>query len=164
WGQIALVFASQRLYNRGPGSTSRLWLRMLRMSSDDSVTGWLGRLRTGDPVAAQQLWQRYFQRLVQLARQRIQSVSRRGADDEDMALSAFASFCRHVAEGRWPQLQDRDNLWRLLVVLTARKASHLVRAERSLKRGGAARTSPSAAGERAAVDLDQLLGREPSPA
>jgi DNA-directed RNA polymerase specialized sigma24 family protein len=133
------------------------------MASEGSVTDWLGRLRTADPGAAQQLWQRYFQRLVQLARRRMQGAPGRGADAEDVALSAFASFCHHAEQGRWPQLQDRDNLWRLLVVLTARKASHLLREQRRLKRGGVAALSPSAVTEREAVDLDELLGREPSP-
>jgi hypothetical protein len=60
------------------------------------------------------------------------------ADQEDVALSAFDSFCRNAEEGRFPHLDDRDNLWRLLVVITARKASKLVRAEGRLERGGAA--------------------------
>src|SRR5438876_10303530 len=97
------------------------------MTSEGSVTGWLGQLRSGDPAAAQQLWQRYFQRLVQLARQRLHGSPRRIADEEDVALSAFDSFCRDVQHDRWPQLLDRDNLWRLLVVITARKAHHLLR-------------------------------------
>ena len=72
------------------------------MSSDGSVTGWLGRLRAGDPSAAQQLWQRYFQRLVGLARQKLRDVPRRVADEEDVALSAFDSFCRNAEQGRFP--------------------------------------------------------------
>jgi DNA-directed RNA polymerase specialized sigma24 family protein len=134
------------------------------MSSEGSVTGWLGQLRAGDPVAAQHLWERYFQRLVQLARQRLRGRGASGADEEDIALSAFASFCGHVEQGRWPQLQDRDNLWRLLVVLTARKASHLLRDERRLKRRGPAPASSPAAGDGQDVGLDQLLSQEPSPA
>ena len=55
-----------------------------------------------------------------------------------MALSAFDSFCRGVAAGRFPQLDDRENLWRLLVILTARKAFDQVRDERRQKRGGGA--------------------------
>jgi len=58
------------------------------MSSDGSVTGWLGRLVAGDPSAAQQLWQRYFHRLVGLARQKLRDTPRRVADEEDVALSA----------------------------------------------------------------------------
>ena len=73
-----------------------------------------------------------------------------------MALSAFDSFCRGLKRGRFPDLQDRDNLWKLLVVLTARKACHLIRDERRLKRGG----GQTAGSDR---ELDQLASEEPSP-
>ena len=99
------------------------------MSSEGSVTRWLGALRAGDPAAAQQLWERYFHRLVGLARQRLCGARRRAADEEDVALSAFDSFYRAAEAGRFPQLADRDGLWRLLVTITARKAAHLVRDE-----------------------------------
>ena len=73
-----------------------------------------------------------------------------------MALSAFDSFCRGLKRGRFPDLQDRDNLWKLLVVLTARKACHLIRDEQRLKRGGG-----QTAGT--AQELEQAVGQEPSP-
>src|SRR6516225_466780 len=97
------------------------------MSSAGSVTRWLGRLQAGDPDAARRLLERYFRRLVGLARKRLGGTPRRVADEEDVALSAFDSFCRNAGEGRFPDLLDRDSLWRLLVVLTARRAARLVR-------------------------------------
>jgi hypothetical protein len=105
---------------------------------------WIDRLKAGDSAAAQRLWEGYFQRLVALARGRLQGLPRRAADEEDVALSAFASFCRGVERGRFPQLQDREDLWKLLVVLTARKAAHLHRDERQQKRGGGAVRGESA--------------------
>jgi DNA-directed RNA polymerase specialized sigma24 family protein len=125
------------------------------MTTAGSVTQWLDQLQAGDPEAAQPLWQRYFQRLVGLARVRIAGAPRRAADEEDVALSAFDSFCRGAEQGRFPRLQDRDDLWRVLVVLTARKAAHLVRDEGRLKRGG---------GTAAVGGLEQVPGREPDPA
>jgi len=139
------------------------------MASSRTVTHWIGQLRAGDQVAAQHLWEGYFRRLVGLARGKLQGLSCRADDEEDVALSAFASFCRGVECGRFPQLADRDDLWRLLVTITARKALHLARDERSQKRGGRAVRDEAALGDRdgsAAEDaaLDQLLGREPTPA
>ena len=99
------------------------------MPSDESVSEWLGQLRDGDPAAAQKLWQRYFLRLVGLARTKLQGTPRRAADEEDVALSAFDSFCRGAEQGRFPQLSDRDNLWDLLVLLVrgpARQAPELL--------------------------------------
>jgi ECF sigma factor len=37
------------------------------------------------------------------------------ADEEDVVQNAFHSFFQGLARGRFPQLNDRDNLWRLLV-------------------------------------------------
>jgi DNA-directed RNA polymerase specialized sigma24 family protein len=130
------------------------------MSADGSITRWLDQLQRGEPGAAEQLWQRYFVRLVGLARKKLQGGQRRAADEEDVALSAFDSFCRNAGAGRFPQLTDRDSLWRLLMVLTARKASHLLRDEGRMKRGGGA----TAVGESEEdCILDQVLSREPSP-
>lgn len=61
---------------------------------DNSVTHWLGKLKAGDPAGAEPIWNRYFPRLVELARARLRGFPRRGADEEDIALSAFDSFCR----------------------------------------------------------------------
>jgi hypothetical protein len=53
---------------------------------DGSVPRWLGQLQGGDALAVRQLWQRYFHRLVGLARQRLRGSARRVADAEDVAL------------------------------------------------------------------------------
>jgi len=72
-----------------------------------------------------------------------------------VALSAFASFCAGVEQGRFPQLADRDDLWRLLVVLTARKARQHLGSEGQKKRGGG--TAPEEA------VLEEIVGQEPTP-
>jgi DNA-directed RNA polymerase specialized sigma24 family protein len=128
------------------------------MSSDGSVTRWLDLLRAGDEAAAQALFECYFTRLVGLARQKLNGAPRRAANEEDVALSAFDSFCRAAEQDRFPHLSDRDDLWRLLMVITRRKAAHLLRDERRLKRGG----DRAAAAEDEHL-LDELLSREPSP-
>jgi DNA-directed RNA polymerase specialized sigma24 family protein len=132
--------------------------------ADGSVTRWLGRLQAGDPAAAQPLWQRYYRRLVGLARQRLRGAARRAADEEDVAVSAFDSFCRGAERGRFPELADRDGLWRLLVVMTARKALHLRRDQGRQKRGGGAQfttDTPGAPDEESV--LGQVLSREATP-
>jgi DNA-directed RNA polymerase specialized sigma24 family protein len=134
------------------------------MSSTQSVTQWLGRLKAGDRAAAQQLWARYFEQLVRLARARLGGTPRRVADEEDVALSALDSFFRGAAAGRFPDLCDRQGLWPLLVAITSRKAIKQVQHERRKKRGGGA-----VRGDSALVGLDdragweQVLGPEPSP-
>jgi DNA-directed RNA polymerase specialized sigma24 family protein len=130
------------------------------MSNDGSVTHWINQMQLGDSVAVRQLWHRYFQRLVNLARKKLSDSPRGVADEEDVALSAFDSFCRRAEQGRFPDLSDRDGLWKLLVVITARKAGHLRRAETALKRGGQA----AGAGEDGYGLLQEILSREPDPA
>jgi len=129
------------------------------MSSEGSVTHWLDALLDGNQAAAQQLWERYFQRLVELARHKLRNTPKRIADEEDVALSAFDSFCRNVEKGRFPKLADRDSLWRLLMVITARKAAGLRRFEGRQKRGGD--STPAEESENSC--LDWVLSREPDP-
>jgi DNA-directed RNA polymerase specialized sigma24 family protein len=132
------------------------------MSSEGSVTHWIGELQAGNPLAAQRLWERYFQRLVYLARAKLRGAPRRAADEEDVALSAFDSFCRGVDQKRFPRLADRDDLWQILVLLAARKAAHLIQHEGRQKRGGGAVLNTSALADEDAR-LGELIGPEPTP-
>jgi DNA-directed RNA polymerase specialized sigma24 family protein len=133
--------------------------------SGGSVTHWINLLVAGETAAAQPLWERYFRRLVGLARARLQGTPRRAADEEDVALSAFDSFCRGAAAGRFPRLADRDDLWRVLVVATARTAIDLHQHQRRQKRGGgrvrgeSALVCPGGEGE----GLAAVVGDEPTP-
>src|SRR5262245_6821203 len=92
------------------------------MSSTRSVTHWIHQVQAGDALAAQKLWEAYFPRLVGMARQKLESRPRPASDEENIALSPFASFCRRAECGQFPRLSDRNDLWRLLVTITARKA------------------------------------------
>jgi DNA-directed RNA polymerase specialized sigma24 family protein len=132
------------------------------VSSPGSVTVWLTQLRAGQADAAQHLWEGYFRRLVGLARQKLLGRPRAAADEEDVALSAFNSFCRGVNQDRFPRLADRDDLWQLLVLLTARKAAHLIRDETRRKRGGGAVVHTSALADEDSW-LAELIGPEPTP-
>jgi len=142
------------------------------MNPEQPITCWIAGLKAGSDAAAEGLWDRYFRRLVGLARRRLQDhlPRRAAADEEDVALSAFRSFCKGVRGNRYPQLHDRNNLWRLLVVITARKALDLAQRERRQKRGGGNVTGESALDRNAAAEgeiprgLEQIIGNEPTPA
>jgi DNA-directed RNA polymerase specialized sigma24 family protein len=131
------------------------------MAEPGSVTGWLDGLRVGDDVAAQRLWEGYFRRLVGLARHKLGGGPRGPTGSEDVALSAFDSFCRGAEQGRFPRLADRQDLWQVLVLLTARKAIDAVRRERAGKRGGG--TSPGGADRPAGPFLEDVVGPDPTP-
>jgi DNA-directed RNA polymerase specialized sigma24 family protein len=138
------------------------------MSSKESVTTWVEQLRVGNRAAAQHLWECYFPRLVGLARQNLQGLPRRAADEEDVALSAFDSFCRGMEQGRFPLLDDRDDLWALLVVITVRKAIDMRQREHRQKRGGGKVAGESAldlllGSEDGGAGINQIVGAEPTP-
>ena len=137
------------------------------MPSEKSDTSWIGQLKAGDPAAAQELWEHYFEQLVRFAQRRLRAMPQRVADGEDVALSAINSFCLGAAQGKFPQLEDRDDLWRLLVTITARKALRQVQHARRRKRGEGKVRGESvflAAEGREHYGIDQIVGKEPTPA
>lgn len=144
------------------------------MTADEhgSITGWLGNLRAGDQDAAQPLWERYFSKLVVVARSKLKRMRRTTADEdeEDAALSAFNSFCAGAARGQFPQLADREDLWRLLVVITARKTMAQASRQGRKKRGGGRVIEEAVllgksleGGEGSLVGLERIAALGPTP-
>jgi RNA polymerase sigma factor (sigma-70 family) len=123
------------------------------MNTEGTVTTWIQALSQGDAVAAQRLWERYFARMVDLARSKLRGMAPGAADEEDVALSAFHGFCQAVAQQRFPRLANRDDLWQVLVMLTARKAIDRRKYQHRDKRAGLTTSL-----------LDEVIGPEPDPA
>lgn len=68
----------------------------------DSMVDLLEKIKQGrDQAAEQELWNRYFDQLLVIARQQLQARARRVRDEEDIALSVLNSFFRGAAEGRF---------------------------------------------------------------
>ena len=87
-------------------------------------------------------------------------------DEEDAASSAFESFCRGAQLGRFPRLDDREDLWRILVTITARKAADLMQREQALRCGGGRVVGEAKLGgldPGAEIGLDQLATEGPTP-
>lgn len=137
------------------------------MPPDDSITLWLRDLGAGDEVAAQRLWERYFAQMVRLAGRKLPPHARRVSDEEDVALSAFNSFCEGVEQGRFPSLNDRNDLWRLLVFITARKVQEHLRHQNRQKRGGGKVMGESVFGNETGsgemAGINGVIGTEPTP-
>jgi DNA-directed RNA polymerase specialized sigma24 family protein len=121
-----------------PGSVSKLLI--IIKESDESVEV---------AAAVRVLWEQYFDRLVRLARSRLRHPPDAMQDPEDVALSAIDSFCRRAADGQFPRLDDRHDLWRILMTIAARKAAGLFRRPRPWTHASGA--------------LDRIIGREPTP-
>ena len=137
------------------------------MTTMGSVSHWIVVAEARDEAAAQELWNRYFTQLVKLAHNRLSTRPPRGADAEDMALSAFNSFFKGLEQGRFPQLRGRNDLWRLLVVITARKVIDYVQHEGRQKRGGGRIVGesgiPTSNSSSAQRGIEQVIGDEPTP-
>jgi len=126
----------------------------MKSESKGSVSCWIDDLRDGHSLAAQEIWNRYFDQLVQLASARLGGLNR-VASGEDIALSALNSVMVGVQAGKFPELVDRDSLWPLLVTITARKSITQMRRQLAQKRG--ANTDVRL------KDVEQFLGVDPTP-
>jgi len=107
----------------------------VQSSSDIRVVAdWVRRLKLNDSEAAFQLWERYLKRMLSLGRKRLRTSRSAAFDEEDVALSAFNTFCSAVKEGKLKQSQEYDDLWPLLATITNRKANDRLKSERAAKR------------------------------
>jgi DNA-directed RNA polymerase specialized sigma24 family protein len=127
-----------------------------------SITVWIGDLKEGGDTAAQKLWEHYCERLAWKARRYLQGKLPAGgiSDEDDVANIVYQTFCRRLRLGQFSRIDNRDDLWRLLVVITKRKASHVVRYEtqqvrdvRRVVRDGDMKIADGEAG-----GLDQVAG------
>ena len=131
-----------------------------------SVTVWIHRLKQGHEDAAQQIWDRFFERLVRVAGNRMGAAERRVADEEDVAVSVFESLWKGAQQGRFDRLQNRDDLWKLLVAITGMKAVDQIRRQMSQKRGGGQVRGDSvvAGGDhQRPASFEQFMSEEPDP-
>lgn len=126
------------------------------MTSGDegSVTQWMARLRAGDEEAAARIWARFMHRLHALLKSRIQGAA---YDEQDLAISAFHVLCRGLAEGRYPELSNRDELWQLLATIAVRKSHDRFEAETCQKRGGMSVVHTGL------INLDSLVSKDGDP-
>jgi DNA-directed RNA polymerase specialized sigma24 family protein len=138
------------------------------MSDPGSVTLWLNRLQLGDRSAIQEIWERFFRRLVGLARLKLGSMPRAAVDEEDVALSAFHSFFLAAEQGRFPPLSDRHDLWTVLLLITTRKARDYVQHEGRAKRDWhkVQQVAAAANGQNQLEEpvVTEVISREPDPA
>lgn len=122
---------------------------------DGSITRLIPDVQRGDSLAIDQLWQRYVARVRGVVRPVVAGLAPGAGDEEDVAQSAFRAFFDAAANNGTVQLESRDELWRLLVTISRRKATDRVRHELRDRRGGEARRRPEG--------LENVTAGTPSP-
>jgi RNA polymerase sigma-70 factor (ECF subfamily) len=101
--------------------------------ANDSWGDLVARWREGDQQAATELFRRYANRLIALARSRLSTKVAQRVDPEDVVQSAYRSFFAGTREGRY-DLERGGDLWRLLVEITLHKLYGQVRYHSRSKR------------------------------
>ncbi len=140
---------------------------MTERTGDETVTHWIRNVKSRDEEALRKIWERYFDKVTRVARHRLGPSRGGDADEEDIALDVFESFYVGMAKGQFPRLENRDDLWQILVVLTARRAINARQHRRAAKRGGGAvrgdSIAPSTSDSSRVGGLDRLASdaREP---
>ncbi len=111
-----------------------------RAFTESSFADLLDHLRAGDDRAVSALWERYFKRMLFVARKKLGGAQRKARDEEDIALSAFKSFCLGFQKGRFESTGGDCDLWPLLVTLTINKTIDHLRHENRKTRAPAVDT------------------------
>ena len=132
------------------------------MVDSDNVSHWIQLVKDGDSVATNQIWKHYFDRLVRAVRNRLYGQNRAVSDEEDIVLSVFESFYGAAEQGRFPDLADRDDLWQLLLTMSARKVVDKRRHDQRQRRGGDIKRY-SLQGDTEDSTIIEAIGTDPSP-
>lgn len=105
-------------------------------SGDTQTAQLVARWRSGDQQAAGELFRRYLERLIRLARQRVPAGFNHRIDPEDVVQSVYRTFFAGARAGRFT-LERGGDLWRLLVAITRHKVHNQVKKQAAGKRAAA---------------------------
>lgn len=129
------------------------------LPDDLQVDELLARLKAGDQDAGAEIVNRFMRRLIGLARKKLDGKVLRKIDPEDVVQSVFRSyFVRQMADEF--KVEDWDNLWSLLALITARKCANV--RVRFARKGRNVHLEMDPSGDDDAPSWE-ALAREPTP-
>jgi RNA polymerase sigma-70 factor (ECF subfamily) len=126
------------------------------MNPPDSFLILMARLKASDDAAAGDLFQRFAERLMGIARLQIAARLRHKVDPEDVVQSVFKSFFLRNDQF---QVQNWDSLWGLLTLITVRKCIKHIEREQAARRDARREVSLTTKSN----EEWPLMDREPSP-
>jgi RNA polymerase sigma-70 factor (ECF subfamily) len=115
--------------------------------------------QAGNEDAARQIFDRYVERLLALARKRISQRLASRVDPEDVVQSVFRTFFGRVKAGQFT-IEDPDDVCKLLARITVNKTLRQIAFHKAAKRNASLETGH---GDEAHDRLLEVLDREPTP-
>ena len=102
-------------------------LLQMNEASDASITKWINEHREGNPSAAEQIWNHYFEALARIGDRHLFDIP--VSNGEDAALEAMNEVLTVRADGKsiLDQVKDRGDLTPILVKKTQSRAIDLLR-------------------------------------
>ena len=140
------------------GQCEYLFLSDVDTKTLGSVSAWVKNLQDESKVdrAQYELLGRYYKRLSRIARAKLDGLPRRVADEEDAVVGAFHCFFEGVQEGRFPDLDDRSDLWNVLTTIAVRKVCRQIERETAAKRGGGQVRGESVFADQSGLGLENV--------
>ena len=131
------------------------------METYDSFAKLEPKLRAGDQGAATEVFRRFGDRLIALARTKLDMRIRRKEDPEEVVQSAYGSFFSRYHAGNF-DVSTWDSLWSLLTVITVRKCLNRTEYYLAQCRSVAGELDANSWDD-AAAGLSEAIDREPTP-
>ncbi|MCI0464004.1 MAG: ECF-type sigma factor [Gemmataceae bacterium] len=132
------------------------------MSDDSAFKELMDRLRAGDQDAAAEVFRRFANRLIGLARTHLDHRLRQKVDPEDVMQSALHSFFHRHRDGQF-DLANWNSLWAMLVVITLRKCGHQAEHFRAACRAVERERSGSVSSGDDSASSWQAIASDPTP-
>ncbi|MCH7727765.1 MAG: hypothetical protein IH991_14985 [Planctomycetes bacterium] len=132
------------------------------MSDENSFHDMLARLDQGQGDAQTEVFRRFAERLVKLARARLDDRIRKTADPEDVMQSVWRSFFTRQHAGKF-ELQDWGGLWAVLAVMTVRKCGRRSVAAQRAKRDVTRESNPQSSATDDSSFRWEAVDRDPTP-
>jgi DNA-directed RNA polymerase specialized sigma24 family protein len=104
------------------------------MSSVHSVSQWIASLKEGELASVQKLWDRFKDRLIKAAKQKLGIAPKVLDDEDDISQSVLVTIWQATTQGRFDDVRNRDELWWTLLKITKDTIAKSVRHEYAKKR------------------------------